>query len=271
MRHLVLGSVFVLSLAGSAVAQQFSTAPCSGSEGNSLGWLSRQERACELRRTVLPLTGGHLTVSGRNGGIEVIGEDRSDIALEARVTAQGSSRGDAEATLREIRIVTAGEIRADGPNTNAFSNRNWSVDFRLRVPRRFAAADLHTTNGSISLANLNAVIHAETRNGGLSLADLAGDVHAETVNGGVQVRLAGNRWQGSGLSAKSTNGGIAVKAPEHYAAHLSAQTVNGGIAVAFPGSEEQGRHDHHLDTDIGGGGPTVHLETVNGGVSVSRL
>ena len=271
MRKLVAACVFALLFAGRLPAQSFATGPCDGDEGNTNNnsWFSGDhEKVCELRRTTLPLPDGRLEVSGTNGGIEVIGEERRDIDLEARVITQGASREDAQALAREVKIVTTGTIHAEGPQTWGFSHRSWSVNYRLHVPRHIDA-QLHTQNGGIRLTNVVGTIHADTTNGGLTLDDLAGDVHASTVNGGMQVRLDGNQWHGAGLDAKSTNGGISVKASGRYSAHLIAETVNGGISVDFP-ITIQGRINHHLETNIGDGGPTLHFHTVNGGVSIHR-
>jgi DUF4097 and DUF4098 domain-containing protein YvlB len=60
-----------------------------------------------------------------------------------------------------------------------------------------------------------------------------------------------------------------VKAPDRYSAHLVAETVNGGISVGFP-ITVQGKINHHVDTNIGQGGPTIYFQTVNGGVSIQR-
>ena len=67
------------------------------------------------------------------------------------------------------------------------------------------------------------MINADTTNGGLTLDDLGGEVQPRTVNGGLHVKLDGTQWRGGGLFAKSTNGGITVKAPDNYSAHLVAQ------------------------------------------------
>ncbi len=146
-------------------------------------------------------------MSGKNGGIEVIGEERQDIALEARVITQDTSREEAQALAREVKIVTTGTIHAEGPQMWGLSHRSWSVNWSLRVPRH-VAAELHTVNGGIKVTNVVGVIHVDTTNGGLILDDLGGDVHATTVNGGLDVKLDGNEWHGAGLVAKSTNGGV---------------------------------------------------------------
>ena len=271
MRRFALGCSALLLLSPLLHAQPFTVAPCgdSGSSNNGGGWFfGHRGHACELRQTVLPFTNGLLSVAGINGGIEVTGEDRRDIALEARVTAQDSNENDAVALLHRIQIETQGTIRATGPTTIGWSSQSWSVSYRLRVPRHLAA-QLHTENGSIELTDLDGSINAETTNGPLNLANLAGTVHARTVNGGLDVRLAGNQWHGGGLDARSTNGGVSVKASEHYSAHLVADTVNGGISVDLPVAGE-GHPRHHLDANLGQGGATLHLQTVNGGIEIEK-
>ena len=269
MRKFVVGCLFVLLFAGRLSAQSFTTGPCEGDEGNTHnnGWLGHQDRVCELRRTTLPLSNGQLSVSGKNDGIEVIGEERQDIALEARVIGQGADRDEAMSLVREVKIVTSGTIHADGPTTWGLSRRSWYVNYRLHVPRHLAA-QLHTENGGISITNIDGVINADTSNGGLVLDDLGGDVHATTVNGGLDVRLDGNQWRGTGLVAKTTNGGVSVKAPDRYSAHLVAETVNGGVSVGFPITVQGKINRSSIDTNIGQGGPTLHFQTVNGGVSI---
>jgi hypothetical protein len=267
MRRFTASCFAVLLVTAPLCAQSFTTAHCDAGGGDN-SWFGSSERVCELRSTTLPAMDGPLKVSGKNGGIEVIGEERRDIALEARVVAKGSDRDDAQSLLRQIKIVTNDTIHAEGPESWLPSRRSWEVNFKLHVPRKLAGAELHTENGGITLSNVEGVIHAETTNGGLTLEDLAGDVHATTVNGGMNVRLAGHQWDGTGLVAKSTNGGVTVKAPDNYSAHLIAQTVNGGVSVGFPITVKGVLNRNRIDTNIGQGGPTVEFHTINGGVSI---
>ena len=238
--------------------------PTSGSSG-FFNWVAGQERACEVRSGLLPLN-GPLRVKGENGGIEVIGEDRRDIALEARVEAHAHSQSDADALLHEIHLRTTGTITADGPTMVGLGG--WSVGYRLRVPRRLAA-ELETSNGGIKLTALEGDIHAQTTNGGLSLRDLSGDVHATTTNGGASVTLAGNTWRGRGLAVQSTNGALAIKLPGSYSAHLVAHTINGGISGDVP-NQDEGHHHTTLDTNVGQGGPTLDFTTTNGHIAFTR-
>jgi DUF4097 and DUF4098 domain-containing protein YvlB len=199
----------------------------------------------------------------------VTGEDRSDVALDARVTAWAPTGSGANDLLNEIVIETGnGEIHDHGPHAHFFSSTGYSIDYHLHVPRHLAA-DLHTMNGGIDLTRLDGELHFQTTNGGVSLDRVSGDVRGATVNGGLNISLAGDRWQGEGLHAETTNGGVDLRLPENYSAHLETGTVNGGIEVNFP-ITIQGEIKNRLNTDLGTGGPTIHAQTVNGGITISH-
>jgi DUF4097 and DUF4098 domain-containing protein YvlB len=236
-------------------------------DDNSNHW--GESHVCQMRRTTLPLSGGQLSVHTMNGGIDITGEDRSDVALDARVSAWAPSESEANDLLNQIVIDTDnGDLRDHGPHTHFFNRTGYSVDYHLHVPRHLAA-ELHTMNGGIDLTRIDGNLRFETTNGGVSLDQVSGDVQGHTVNGGLNISLAGDRWQGGGLHADTTNGGIDLRVPNNYSAHLETGTVNGGISVDFP-ITVQGEIKNHLNTDLGSGGPTVHVQTVNGGINISR-
>ncbi len=248
-------------------AQSFSTHPCTNQDqgGMITRWISG-EQACEVRTTTFPLVDGHLKVLSQNGGIEVIGEDRSDIALEATVTARGGSHAEAESLLHEITIDTGATVQARGPHTTGW-NRSWGAGFKLLVPHHLAGL-FHTDNGGLSLTAISGDIQGETTNGGLHFDNLAGNVNLTTTNGGIKATLAGPTWQGTGLTASTTNGGVSVNLPANYSAHLVASTTNGGISLDVPNANQSGVRHHSIDTNLGSGGPTLSFETTNGGVSI---
>lgn len=241
---------------------------CSGTDKDHTNWGSGdQEHACEVR-TITIAKPDKLNVSSMNGGIHVIGEDRQDVKIEARVQAWAGSASEAADILREIQIdTTNGAIRDKGPSFH-LGHQGYGISYVIRAPRQ-TSAELKTLNGGIGLEHLNGDLRFDTTNGGVNLTDLAGDVHGSTVNGGLDISLSGNHWNGKGLQAETTNGGITLNIPDHYSAHLETGTVNGGIEVNFP-ITIQGDIKHHLATDIGSGGPTIHAETTNGGVTLSH-
>ncbi len=236
-------------------------------DDNSNHW--GQAHVCQMRRTTFALPSAHLSVNTTNGGIDVTGEDRSDVALEARVTAWAPSEGEANDLLSQVVIDTNnGDLRDHGPRSHFLSRTGYSIDYRLHVPQHLAA-QLHTMNGGIEMARLDGNLRFDTTNGGVSLDHVSGNVEGHTVNGGLNISLAGDHWQGTGLHADTTNGGIDLRVPDHYSAHLETGTVNGGISVDFP-ITVQGEIKNRLNTDLGSGGATVHVQTVNGGVTISH-
>jgi DUF4097 and DUF4098 domain-containing protein YvlB len=228
-----------------------------------------EAHVCQMRRTTFTLPSGHINVETTNGGIDVTGEDRSDVALEARVSAWAPSESEANDLLSQVIIDTDnGDLRDHGPHAHFFKSTGYSVDYHLHVPRHLAA-ELHTMNGGIDLTRLDGNLRFSTTNGGVTLDHVSGDVQGHTINGGLNVTLAGDRWLGDGLHADTTNGGIDLRVPANYSAHLETGTVNGGISVDFP-ITIQGEIKNRLNTDLGSGGATVHVQTVNGGVTISH-
>jgi len=268
MRPYTLAVCAALCAASTLHAQSFATHPCGdNSDDHSLvtRLFGGAEQACELRSTTFPLVSGHLNVNAQNGSIEVIGEDRQNIALEARVSAHASSTSEATSILHEITIDTGGTVEAHGPKPS--SSRNWSVSYKLHVPHRLAA-NLHTSNGSLALEALNGSIRGETTNGSVRFDKLDGDVHLTTTNGSIQAKLDGPTWQGPGLTTSTTNGAVTVSVPSHYSVHLVANTTNGGTSLNLPVADQSGVHRHSIDTNLGSGGATISFETTNGGISI---
>ncbi len=233
------------------------------------GWGDRDDdRACEVREVTLPALNGTLRVDGGpNGGVALIGWDRKEVKIVARISANARSQGDADQMLKEIRVLTDGAIRAEGPRTSR--GRGWGVSFDIYLPRR-ADVTAETTNGGVRAKQVTGRLSLATTNGGVTLDDVGGDVRAETVNGGVTVRLTGDRFNGERLEASATNGGVRLEIPEGYNARLEAETTNGGLQTDFP-ITVQGRIDRRISTTLGRGGPLVSVRTVNGGVRIRRI
>ena len=253
-----------LSLTPLSSAQRWQVSPCSPAHEHS----GRREHACERRSATVPAGSTFNVVSGNgNGGIEVKGEDRRDIRIDAEVMAEARVKDDAEMLMHSVLIKADGSSVTDtGPHM--LINKSYSVNYVLHVPRHLAM-DLHTSNGGIAIAHLDGKIRFETTNGGVSLADLSGDVKGETTNGGLEVTLTGEGWRGAGLQAETTNGGVEIALPAQYSARLETATVNGDIDLGFP-VKVQGNIGKDLKVNLGNGGPVVHATTVNGGVSLKH-
>jgi Toastrack DUF4097 len=232
-------------------------------------WGSDREGFCEVREYTLPAAGATLNVDASpNGGINVEGEARKDVLVRARVIATADTTDDAKAIASQVQITaTADRVEATGPR-GLGRHQGWHVSYRLQVPTE-TPLSLKTTNGGISIDNVNSRLQLRTTNGGLKLSHVAGDVEGRTTNGGIDVTLDGTAWQGNGLDLETTNGGVRLNVPDNYNAHLETGTTNGRVSIDFPVSV-QGTISRSLSTDLGGGGATIRVRTSNGGVKILR-
>lgn len=204
---------------------------------------------------------------GRNGGIRVKGENRSDVLVRACVQTTGTTEAEAQAVAKNIRIETGSQIRAE----NTPGESGWSVSFEILVPRS-TNLKLVAQNGGVAISGVDGSMDFETKNGGIHLRDVAGDVKGRTVNGGVHVALAGGGWKGVGLDLQTTNGGVHLEIPETYQARVETGTVNGGFHsnIAALNVEKNDRtRAARLATDFNGGGAPIRLITTNGGVHIN--
>jgi hypothetical protein len=225
----------------------------------------------EVRESTLP-GGGLVNVDARrNGGIQVRGENRSDVLVRACIQTRGTTEEEARSVARGVRIETGSTIRAEG----ASDEKNWAVSFEILVPRA-TNLKLLTYNGGIHVSGVDGNIEFEATNGGIHLSEVAGNVKGRTANGGLHIELTGSGWKGSGLDVETTNGGIHLAIPENYAARVETGTVNGGFksdiaALNVERSPERngGTRGGRVTADLNGGGAPVRVMTTNGGVKIS--
>ena len=156
---------------------------------------------------------------------------------------------------------------ADGPRSLG-RRESWHVSYQLVVPSR-TSLSLQTTNGGISLSDVDGEIDFRTVNGGVTLKRLAGNVRGRTSNGGIDVELDGATWNGDGLQVETQNGGVKMAIPSNYSARLETGTVNGRMNIDFPVTV-QGRIGRTIDTQLGSGGPLIRVRTSNGGVNIRQ-
>jgi hypothetical protein len=273
LRNLIAG--FVLALVAFCVfamnvsAQNKAEAKAKYREFCSNNNYSNGDRVSfsEMREMTVPATGSLAVDGGQNGGVRVIGSNRSDVLVRACIQTWGKTDEEAKAQAADIRIETAGTIKADSSSTD----HNWSVSYEISAPRN-TSLNLKAHNGGISISGIEGNLEFETMNGGVTLKDVAGDVKGRTTNGGVMVALAGNRWNGGGLDVQTTNGGVVLSLPDNFAAHVETGTVNGGFRSDFSAlniERTERWKPARISADLNGGGPTIRVITTNGGVQIN--
>ena len=241
---------------------QARTLQCDGQRGDR-----RLAAFCEMREQTLPAAARLAVDGGQNGGLTVKGWSRGDVLVRARVQAQAETEAGARALAGQVRIETpSGQVRASGPLSQG--REHWSVTYEIFVPQR-TGLSLQAHNGGVSISDVRGDIDFETTNGGVTLTRLAGNVRGHTTNGGVRVDLEGDHWDGPGLDARTTNGGVKIVVPDRYSAQFEAETVHGGVHFGFPAAVQK-RANQRVSVQLGSGGATVRAVTTNGGVSIDR-
>jgi hypothetical protein len=232
-------------------------------------WNNDRSGVCEVRQYTLMAGAGALSIDAApNGGIQVTGGPRGDVFIEARVVATADNEARAQEIASGVRIdAVSDKVTADGPS-GLGRQESWHVSYRVAVPTQ-TSLQLKSSNGGISVADVEGRIEARTVNGGVKFTNLAGEVMGRTSNGGVEVDLNGSTWVGAGLDVETSNGGVRIRIPEQYSARLEAGTLNGGFDIDFP-LTVQGKVDREIAANIGAGGPLIRVRTHNGGLKVSK-
>lgn len=232
---------------------------------------NERQRFCEVREQTVPGVGRLSIDPVKNGGVTVRGWLRNDVLVRSRVDVWARSDAEARSLAGQVRVdVAAGQVKASGPDSR--QDASWSVSYEIFAPQT-TDLNLTTLNGGINIADVRGRMEVEAKNGGVRFTRVGGDVSGKTMNGGIQIELAGNTWDGRQLDARTTNGGVTISLPDNYSAHLQTDTVNGSInsdfAVAAPARGET--RARTLDTNLGSGGPLIHVSTTNGGIKLKRI
>ena len=210
---------------------------------------------------------GTVEVVNGNGRITVTGGKGTQVEVKAEVVARASTDQQAREFLKQIQIredVSADHIRLETTAPKVHGSHA-EVRYEIAVPEGVSLR-LQNTNGQIHIAGVAGTVQAETTNGGVKGEALSGRVEASTTNGGVDLDMLA--VPEGGIRAETTNGGVSLSLPSAAKANLRASCVNGGISVT--GLTVDGESTRRrVEGRVNGGGPTVELETTNGGVRIS--
>ena len=83
------------------------------------------------------------------------------------------------------------------------------------------------------------------------------------------VKLDFSKLGDAGVSCETTTGTISVTVPRDAKARISARVTNGAINTSDLQLAVTEQSRRRLDASIGGGGPSIRLETTNGAISIN--
>ena len=221
-----------------------------------------------------------------NGGTQVVGWDQNNYSVTAcKAVAPGD---DAERMLSQITMsMENGTVSTRGPSGEG---DDWTVYLLIRAPKS-AAIELETTNGPISLYDVDGKLTAHAHNVPISLHNFSGDaevtaqngpismegssgnVRIRTENGPINVDLKGTSWSGSGLSADAQNGPVTLRVPSGFQTSFVVESTNHApmsCHASICGSARKTWDDEHRRIEYGSSPAVVHLSTVNGPVAVEE-
>jgi hypothetical protein len=256
-----------------------------------------------VTRTLVFAAGGGRTLDVRNinGFIHVEGSGDAAVQISIRKVIRAETPGDLAEAQRDVRLdfsdnaprvgATVTEVNGQvcGERWNN-DDREWRrpryhvrFDFTIRVPRD-AALRLCTVNGGDLIVNgTRGDFDVANVNGNIDMRDVAGSGRAHTVNGPVTVTFTANPKETS--SFKTVNGNVDVSFVQGLAADFAMKTLNGGLftdfdaqplpnPVAAAGERRNGRFVYRANeltrVRVGGGGPEMTFETLNGNVRARR-
>lgn len=179
----------------------------------------------------------------------------------------------------------------------------------IRVEDIEGNARLETSNGAIRMRKLTGRVDAKTSNGGIEGDDVEGDAVLRTSNGSIRMdRLRGwvegttsnssihinmlklkagqpLRFESSNgsldlafaelpnteIRASTNNAAITLRVPATIKAQLRASTSNSSITSDLDVVTHGAISKSHLEGEINGGGPLIHLTTSNGSIKVLKM
>jgi hypothetical protein len=211
--------------------------------------------------------GGSFELQNVNGPVQVEGWDRNVIEIHAVKIAK-----EKESDLDRVSIEVDAKPNDVSVITRYPQNEGVevAVEYTIRVPRCAHIEHIGTVNGTVKIAGVESVEELRTVNGNIEIYEGGGSVHAHTTNGNVHLELAHFADQ-KGMAAETTNGSVLLAVPQDTQANLEARSLNGNFYSELPFSQEAASRPREMRGKFGKGGPTIRLNTVNGGIRIVIL
>ncbi len=203
-----------------------------------------------------------------NGDVTIEIWDQPEVRVYAVKSASSPER--LEALKIDVNASSRGVfVDTHYPNSRDLSQADRhghsEVEYTLTVPRLATIDGVELVNGDLLIDGVEGSVEADTVNGTIVVRGASGEIELETVNGGIELELGSS--VSDEISLSSVNGTIEVYL--NGSAEIRAETVNGKIRNDFGIEVKKGKYvGSSMNGTIGGGGPTIEIETVNGGIRV---
>ncbi len=246
----------------------------------------------EIKKTYDAKPGMKLSVSGRNGKIEIekwdkdqveifaiIGSNKSmeeldkidvDISVDENMTIKTRYPGDKskekEEKSHDEEDLSVWDIIKEAISSGGVGSKA-SVDYEIKVPDYVVVSKVNTTNGKIDLEGTKGPSKLVTTNGGIEVDNVDGNIEAHSTNGKIEIENADGF-----VTAATTNGKIEVKSE----GIKDLTTTNGGIEAEIKKIEKEDIKIRTTNGSIKLGltsslNAILELNTTNGGIDLDGI
>lgn len=234
-----------------------------------VGGLNARETAKDTwQRTFQLPASGRFELVNSNGRVEIEAVDGESIEVVAERTAGASTLDAAKDLLKQIEIQVeqpSGSVKITTKTPRGYGSHA-EVKYRVKLPR-LAAVQVKTANGGVKVTGVRGAVQAESTNGTVTATSLGGPVVARTTNGSLEIEV--DEVTGEGIRLETTNGSIELRLPKTAKAELRARAVNGSVRTSDLELESSGQQSRRqIVARLNGGGSTIEVKTVNGGINI---
>ncbi len=211
-----------------------------------------------------------VSVSTGSGYIHVSPGSGSQIHVIGHVHVHSNWGGSGDEDSRLKRIIANPPIEQSGNNVTIGGYhgdsellRNVSIDYDVTVPRS-SELQAHSGSGDLQINNIEHTVAAATGSGSIHLTGVSSALRATTGSGSIDV--AGNPTAEWRISTGS--GSVAVTPDPAARFNLEATTGSGTLHADRQIALQGDFTHHHVTGTVNGGGPTVHVTTGSGSVTI---
>ena len=262
------------------------------------------ESATREESLIVPAPAGRaIRVHNANGKTRIVGEDRDDIEIRVQKSVRADCSDVATRLLDSIRVQSSAgaevlEIEVQIPRR---CSRHAVAHIELRVPRE-TRIGARSSNGKICLEGIDRDVRAHSSNGSISICEVNGDIDVTTANAKVacrcthghlrarssngKIELGGHRGSVDastsngiiccslesvgevGVQLTTSNGRIVLELPERLDADVDMRVENGLIRNDLDLEQQSGDENGWVRGRLGKGGCPIRLRTSNGTISI---
>jgi Putative adhesin len=211
-----------------------------------------------LTKTYPLAAGARFSIKSMNGSVVIGAWDNP--SAEVKVIRRGSDRGG--------QVLIAPDKGNLSIRTSQGGNQD--VRYEIKLPRKMGRVELSSVNGSLKLSDVAGQITAETSNGNIDLTGVVGVSKAQTQSGRITAVL--QESTDGPMEFTAINGKIDLTFKSDFDANLEASTVHGSIDIddQLGVAVEKQLVGQHARGQIGTGGQSLRITTVNGSIKLSK-